>query len=40
MGKSLMYVLLAGLILGLSGCEFTPVKKPGEDDDQADRDSR
>lgn len=40
MGKSLMYVLLAGLILGLSGCEFTPVKKHGEDDDQADRDSR
>lgn len=43
MGKVLMYVLLAGLILGLSGCEFQPVKKHGEDDEQAaqrDRDTR
>lgn len=44
MGKSLIYVFIAGLILGLSGCEFKPVKKHGEDDDQAtqqaDRDSR
>ena len=43
MGKVLMYVLLAGLILGLSGCEFQPVKKHGEDDERAaqqDRDTR
>ena len=44
MGRSLIYVFIAGLILGLSGCEFKPVKKHGEDDDQAtqqaDRDSR
>ena len=32
MGKSLMYVLIAGLILGLSGCEFKPVKKNGEEE--------
>lgn len=31
MGKSLMYVLIAGLILGLSGCQFKPVKEDGED---------
>ncbi len=44
MGKPFVYVLVAGLILGLSGCEIKPVKKHGEDDDQtaqqADRDAR
>ena len=43
MRKSLMYVLLAGLILGLSGCPFKPVQE-GEDGDQQagqqDRDTR
>ncbi|NNF95977.1 MAG: hypothetical protein HKM94_03505, partial [Halobacteria archaeon] len=37
MGKSLMYVLIAGLILGLSGCEFKPVKKNGAEEDEAAR---
>ncbi len=44
MGRSFIYVLVVGLILGLSGCEFKPVKKHGEEDDQAaqqaDRDTR
>ncbi len=44
MGKSFIYVMVAGLILGLSGCEFKPVKKHGDEDDQAaqqaDRDAR
>jgi peptidoglycan-associated lipoprotein len=41
MGKSLMYVFIAGLILGLSGCEFKPVKKDGEDQAaQQERDAR
>ena len=43
MGKSLKYVLIAGLILGLSGCEFKPVKEGEDIDEQAaqqERDTR
>lgn len=43
MRKSLMYVLIAGLILGLSGCQFKPVKEGEDADEQAaqqERDTR
>lgn len=40
MGKSLKYVLIAGLILGLTACQFKPVKEGEGADEQAAQQER
>jgi peptidoglycan-associated lipoprotein len=35
MRRSLIYIMLAGLAIGLSGCQFKPVKKYGEEGEEA-----
>lgn len=35
MRRSLIYIMLVGLVIGLSGCQFKPVKKYGEEGEEA-----
>ena len=35
MRRSLIYIMIAGLVIGLSGCQFKPVKKYGEGEEEA-----
>ena len=35
MRRSLIYIMLAGLVIGLSGCQFKPGKKYGEEGEEA-----
>jgi peptidoglycan-associated lipoprotein len=35
MRKSIIYIMLAGLVIGLSGCQFKPVKEGGAEGEQA-----
>jgi peptidoglycan-associated lipoprotein len=40
MRRSFIYIMLAGLIIGLSGCQFKPVKKYGEEEEAAQAETR
>ena len=35
MRKSIIYIMLVGLVIGLSGCQFKPVKEGGAEGEQA-----